>query len=105
LKQQKKIIYRKVRAALKIEYLQLAKEAIFVNAEGTPSKPPSRSTLYRALKRRGLTNYKAKKRLKFTRAYALLRLKFAHKYRHFAWVRRTLKFSDECSVQKGSSAN
>jgi transposase len=104
-KQQKKIIYRKVRAAPKIEYSQLAKEAIFVNAEGTPSKPPSRSTLYRALKRRGLTNYKAEKRPKFTRAHALLRLKFAHKYRHFAWVRRTLKFSDECSVQKGSGAN
>jgi transposase len=104
-KQQKKIIYKKVRAAPKIEYSQLAKEAIFVNAEGTPSKPPSRSTLYRALKRHGLTNYKAKKRLKFTRAHALLRLKFAHKYRHFAWVRRALKFSDECSVQKGSGAN
>ena len=48
-KQQKKIIYRKVRTAPKIEYLQLAQEAIFVNAEGTPSKPLSRSTLYRAL--------------------------------------------------------
>jgi transposase len=104
-KQQKKIIYRKVRAAPKIKYSQLAKEAIFVNAGGTPSKPPSRSTLYRALKRRGLTNYKARKRPKFTRAHALLRLKFAHKYRHFAWVRRMLKFSDKCSVQKGSSAN
>jgi transposase len=83
-KQLKKIIYRKLRAAPKIEYSQLAKEAIFVNAEGTPSKPPSRSTLYWALTRRGLTNYKAKKRSKFTCAHALLRLKFAHKYRHFA---------------------
>jgi transposase len=79
-KQQKKIIYREVRAALKIEYSQLAKEAIFVNAEGTPSKPPSHSTLYRALKRHSLTNYKAKKRLKFTCAHALLRLKFAYRY-------------------------
>jgi len=104
-KQQKKILFRKVRAAPKIEYSQLSKEAIFVNAEGTPSKPPSRSTLYRALKRHGLTNYKAKKRPNFTRAHALLRLKFAHEYRHFVWVRRTLKFSDECSVQKGSGAN
>jgi transposase len=32
-KQQKKIIYREVCTALKIEYLQLAQEAIFVNAE------------------------------------------------------------------------
>ena len=76
-----------------------------MNAEGTPSKPPSRSTLYQALKRHGLTNYKAKKRSKFTRAHALLRLKFAHEYRHCPWVRRTLKFSDECSVQKASGAN
>jgi transposase len=35
---QKKIIYRKVRAAPKIEYSELAQEAIFVNHEGTPSK-------------------------------------------------------------------
>jgi transposase len=48
---QKKIIYRKARATPKIEYLQLIEEAIFVNADGTPSKPPSRSTLYRYLKR------------------------------------------------------
>jgi transposase-like protein len=46
---QEKIIYRKVRAAPKLEYSDLAKHAVFVNAEGTPSKPPSRSTLYRVL--------------------------------------------------------
>jgi uncharacterized pyridoxamine 5'-phosphate oxidase family protein len=34
----KKIIYRKVCAVPKIEYSQLAKEAIFMNMEGTPSK-------------------------------------------------------------------
>jgi hypothetical protein len=80
----KKIIYRKVCAAPKIEYSQLAKEAIFMNAEGTPSKPPSHSTLYWALKQCGLTNYKAKKCPKFTCTHALLHLKFAHKYQHFA---------------------
>jgi hypothetical protein len=88
-----------------MEYLQLAQEAIFVNAEGTPSKPPSRSTLYRALKRRGLTKDKAKRCPKFDREHALLRLKFAREYRHCAWGRRTLKFSDECSVQNGSGGN
>jgi hypothetical protein len=40
-KQQKKSIYRKVCAVPEMEYLQLAKEPIFVNMEGTPSKPPS----------------------------------------------------------------
>jgi transposase len=91
-KQQKKIIYRKVRSTPKIEYSALQQEAIFVNAEGTLSKPPSHSTLYRELRRRGLTNHKAKKRLKFTRAHAALRLKFAREHRHFPWGRRTLKF-------------
>jgi transposase len=76
-KQQRKNVYKKVCTASKMEYLQLAQEAIFVNAEGTPSKPPSRSTLYRALKRCGLTNYKAKRRPKFKRKHDLLRLKFA----------------------------
>ena len=40
----KKIIYRKARAAPKIKYSQLQKEATFVSAEGTPSKPSSCST-------------------------------------------------------------
>ena len=104
-KQQKKVIYRKVRSTPKIEYSALQQEAIFVNAEGTLSKPPSHSTLYRELRRRGLTNHKAKKRPKFTRAHAALRLKFAREHRYFPWGRRTLKFSDECSVQKGSGGN
>jgi transposase len=77
---QKKIIYRKVRAAPKIEYSKLAQEAIFVNYEGTPLKPPSCSTLYWELCRRGLTNHKAKKRPKFNRGHAALRLKFSREY-------------------------
>jgi hypothetical protein len=42
----KKIIYRKARAASKIEYSELAKEGMVVNADRTTSKPPSRRTLY-----------------------------------------------------------
>ena len=102
---QKKIIYRKARAAPKIEYLELAKEATFVNTQGTPSKPPSRSTLYRFLKARGLTNFPCKKRPKLNRGHALKRLQFCREYRNFRWGQRTLKFSDECSVQKGAGNN
>jgi transposase len=102
---QKRIIYRKARAAPKIEYSDLAEATTFVNAEGTPSKPPSRSTLYRILKRRGLTNCRCKKRPKLTARHATRRLQFVHQYRHFRWARRTLKFSDECSIQKGSGSN
>jgi hypothetical protein len=56
----KKIIYRKARAAPKLEYSELAKAGVVVSANGTPSKPPSRSTLYRLLKRHGLTNFPCK---------------------------------------------
>jgi transposase len=101
----KKIIYRKARAASKIEYVELAKEGVVVNANGTTSKPPSRRTLYRVLKGKGLTNYRCKKRPKLNARHAAKRLQFARQYRQFAWGRRTLKFSDECSIQKGAGAN
>ena len=68
---QKKIIYRKARAAPKIEYSNLIKEATFVNVEGLPLKPPSRSTLYRTLKRWNLTNNRCKKRPKMNQGHAL----------------------------------
>jgi transposase len=102
---QKKIIYRKARAAPKIEYSELAKVGVFVTAEGTPSKPPSRSTLYRCLKRQGLSNFRCKKRPKLNRTHVLKRLQFCRQYWHFEWGRRTLKFLDECSVQKGAGHN
>jgi transposase len=57
---QKKIIYRAVCAAPKIKYSKLAEAALFVDAEGTPSKPPSHSTLYRYLREHGLANYRCK---------------------------------------------
>lgn len=51
---EKRILHRKARASPKIEYSELATAATFVNAQGIPSKPPSRSTLYRCLKGLGL---------------------------------------------------
>lgn len=102
---QKKIIYRKAPAAPKIEYSHLAEVGVFANTDGTLSKPPSRSTLYRVLKGLGLTNFRCKKRPKLTQGHALRRLRFCAQYRNFPWARRTLKFSDECSVEKGSGHN
>jgi hypothetical protein len=99
---QKKIIYRKACAAQKIEYSELAKEGVFVNQDGTPSKPPSCSTLYRTLKGHGLTNFPCKKRPKLNRGHVLKRLEFCKQYRNLRWGQRMLKFSDECSVQKGA---
>jgi transposase len=76
-----------------------------VNADGNPLKAPSRSTLYRCLKERGLTNCRCKKRPNLTLGHALKRLQFCKQYRMFPWLRCTLKFSDKCSVQKGSGSN
>jgi hypothetical protein len=80
---QKKIIYRKACAAPKIEYSNLIKEATFVNAECLPLKPPSRSTLYRTLKRRNLTNHPYKKRPKLNQGHALKHLQFSRQFCKF----------------------
>lgn len=79
--------------------------AVFIDQNGTPLESPSRSTLYRLLKRRGLTNHHCKKRPKLNRGHIMKRLKFCKEYRTFRWKHRPLKFSDECSLQKGSGAN
>jgi transposase len=102
---QKKIIYRKIRGKPKTTYKELAEVGTRVNVDGTFEKTPSRSTLYRYLKRRGITKYRCKKRPKLNRGHALKRLQFCKEYRNFQWSRRTLKFSDECSVEKGSGQN
>jgi hypothetical protein len=102
---QKKLIYRKARVQPKIEYLELAKASVFIHQDGTPSKPPSHSTLYRVLKSKLLTKHRCKKRPKLTQGHAQKRLEFCRRWRQFPWHRRTLKFGNECSVQKGSGHN
>ncbi|USP82837.1 hypothetical protein yc1106_10111 [Curvularia clavata] len=52
---QKKIISRAARATPKIRYQKLAKAAVVVQPDGTSSKPPSRSTLYRVLRSQNLS--------------------------------------------------
>jgi len=60
-----------------------------------------KSTCYCRLKDEGLIKYRCKKRPKLTWGHALLRLKFAREYRHFNFKRRTIKFSDECTIERG----
>ena len=100
----KKLTRREKRAAIraahrapKIEYKPLIIKAGIEHV--------SRATIYRLLKEKGLTNYRCKKRPKFNTGHAALRLKFSREYRHFNWERRTVKFSDECSVERGSGQN
>jgi hypothetical protein len=81
---QKKIIYCKARAASKIEYSELAKVGTFVNADGTPLKPPSHSTLYWALKRHGLSNFRCKVRSKLSSVHARKRREFCKTYCNFS---------------------
>jgi transposase len=102
---QKKTIYRKARAQPKIEYSELAKAGVFIHQDGTSSKLPSHSTLYRVLKSKLLAKYRCKNRPKLTREHAQKRLQFCRRWRQFPWHCRTLKFSDECSIQKGSGHN
>jgi hypothetical protein len=73
---QKKIIHQKARTTPKVENSELAEVGVVVNAEGTSSKAPSRTTLWGVLKHKGLSNYRCKKRPKLTAKHAQERLKF-----------------------------
>ena len=77
---QKKIIYRKARAALKIEYPELARVGVLVQPDRTTLRPPSHSTLYRTLKRAGLTNHHSKKRPKLNCGHVAKRLQFCRQH-------------------------
>lgn len=101
---QKKIVCRVVRRTPKILYQRLAAESVFVTHNGSPSKPPSRRTLYRVLVRFNIRKYQCKGRPKLTLIHIQKRYVFACRHQQFPWHRRTVKFSDECSVQKGSGA-
>jgi hypothetical protein len=58
--------------------------------------------IYKILKKKGLIRHRCKKkRPKLNAGYASLRLKFAKEYRKFNWRRYTVKFSDECLVERG----
>lgn len=65
-----RLVLRAVRAAPKIEYRDLVEVARLVNPDGTLGKAPSYHTLYRVLKKRGLTNPRCKIRLKLTKGNA-----------------------------------
>lgn len=71
-RRQKQVVFRKARAAApKIEYAELSKVAQVVGPDGTTSKPPSKSTLYRALKKQRLTDSRCKVRFELIPALAL----------------------------------
>jgi hypothetical protein len=65
----------------------------------------SRRTIQRALQEEGYRKFRSKRRPKINRSTARIRLKLAQDWRGFNWGRATLKFSDECSVARGSGHN
>jgi hypothetical protein len=97
-RREKRLLVRIARKYPKLEYKKLMEDAGLLHQH----HPPSRLTIYRNLKSVGLTNHKCVKKPKLNRAHAALRLRFAREYRNFNWHRRVVKFSDECSVQRGS---
>jgi transposase len=70
----RKLVYRAVRKNPKITYSELAEIAQVHPPDGAPSQLPSRSTLYRVIKKTGLLHVRCKKRPKLTpqRARALV---------------------------------
>ena len=99
---QQRLVFRKVRAMPKVDYVELAKVAQVISPGGTPSKLPSKDTLYREIKRHDIGHHQCAVRPKLTPTRAVQRVKFSKKYRHWNWLRQPVKFSDECSVQKGA---
>jgi transposase len=96
-RREKRVAIQAARRAPKIKYKPLIIEAGVEHV--------SRATIYQLLKEKGLMNYRYKKRPKFSAGHAALRLKFSREYRHFNWECCTVKFSNKCSVERGSGQN
>ena len=89
---QKRLLIRIVRRNPQIDYAALKCQVAGVTV--------THKTLYRLLKKYHITNWRARKRPKLTPAVARLRLRWARKYKGFPW--RKVKFSDECSYERGT---
>lgn len=102
-------LYRTVRRTPKITYrkLQGELESLSLTSSPTPTLPPapilpSRATIYRALRRKGLSHRGCKIKPKLTKEHVVLRRQWEREYRDFSWERHKVVFSDECSVEVGS---
>ena len=84
-----------------IEYHKLMEEAGLWDV-GVTHPQVSRRTVQRAMADEGLHKFRAKRRPKISRQTAELRLAVAHAWQGFDWNRRVFRFSDECSVARGS---
>lgn len=90
-----------IRKDPRTSYADLA-QTLAAPATAPERRLPSRSTIYRRLHDKGLICRKAIKRPKLSKGHAALRLKFCRQYRNYRWHRQVVKFSDECTVQRGT---
>ena len=100
--------YRQLRRCARknpqIEYSKLIEEAGLQDVRATHPRV-SRRTVQRALANEGLRKFRAKRRPKISTRTAKSRLALAHAWQGFNWGRQVFRFSDECSVARGSGHN
>ena len=90
-------LLREVRANPEITYKKLRV------ALGLHGKAVSKATLYREIKKHGITNWIAKKRPLLTPEVVAKRLKWAQDHEHWGKAEwKKFLWSDECSVERGS---
>jgi transposase len=97
-------LLREVKKSPKIEYHQLAQAAGLIDPT-TMRATLSNRTIQRALAAEGYYKFRAARRSKFDNLVAQLRLNFAQQWRNLGWLNTTFRFSDECSVARGSGHN
>ena len=96
-------LYINARKNKKINYRRLL-EGVGLWDRDEPKPKVSTTTVRRALDREGLRRFRAKRRPKIDPAVAKERLAFARAWQKFPWEKETVKFSDECSVVRGSGS-
>jgi transposase len=96
-RREKRYIYRLARQNPKIEYRAMLQDLGLTRV--------CTETVRSALHEQGLRNFRARRRPKISKGLATKRLQYARKGQDINWQRTTVKFSDECSVQRGSGAD
>jgi transposase len=88
----------------RIEYKKLVQEAGMWDSNATHPQV-SRHTIQRAMADQGYYKFRAKRRPKISASTARLRLQLATDWQGFNFGRNRFKFSDECSIARGSGHN
>ena len=85
-----------------IRFVRTASDAKYSEIKRRLGLTISKATIYRILKRHGITNWRKRKRPALTKEHARQRLLFCRRYRRWrskGW--KKVIWSDECSVERG----